>query len=337
MGKIAFFELEKWEEEYVRKNLKGFKLKFFPETLSAENAKSASDCDAVAIFIYSKINAKILEKLPKLKMIATMSTGFDHIDLKECKNRKILVCNVPSYGENTVAEHTFALILALSRKIPESIERTKKADFSLSGLRGFDLKGKTIGVIGTGKIGRHVVRIAKGFEMNILACDERKDVKFAKEYGFSYVPLATLLKKSDIISLHIPLTKETHHLINSRNINLIEKGAILFNTSRGGLIDTDALCSALDSGILKGAALDVLEEEGFIKEEKQLLSRAFPSEANLKTILKDHILLQKENVLITPHNAFNSSEALQRILDVTVSNAKSFFSKKPQNLVVVPK
>ena len=176
--KIAFFDIEDWEVEHIKKNIKGHELKFFKESISKNNISLIKNYDAIASFIYAKLDKKILDRLPKLKLIATMSTGYDHIDLKECNKRKIMVCNVPYYGENTVAEHTFALILALSRKIYPSIQRTKMGLFDVNGLRGFDLKDKTIGLIGTGHISFHVARIAKGFEMKIIGYDIRLDMAF---------------------------------------------------------------------------------------------------------------------------------------------------------------
>jgi len=333
MAKAAFFETEEWEKKYLKERLTQIKLSFFLEPLSLKNISSVADCEIISPFIYSKIDKSILQKLPQLKMIATRSTGFDHIDIEASKGNKIIVCNVPSYGENTVAEHTFALILVLSRKLLDSAERTKSGDFSLDGLRGFDLKGKTLGVVGLGHIGLHVARIAKGFEMNVLAYDIKKDPKLAKKSGFKYAELKDLLSNSDIITLHAPYNKSTHHLINSQNINLIKKGAYLINTARGGLVETTALLKALSEGILAGAGLDVLEEECFIKEEAQLLSKEFPKTCDLKTVLQNHILLQQKNVIITPHNAFNSKEAIERILDTTILNIQSFLNNKPINKI----
>src|SRR3989339_1923908 len=178
---IAFFELESWEKEHLLKNLKNCQLKFVDEHLNENNVNQIKDADAIGVFIYSIVNKKILDNLPNLKLITTLSTGFDHIDLKECKKRKITVCNVPHYGENTVAEHTFALILNLTRKIHKAWERTRRLDFSQEGLIGTDLRGKTLGVIGVGSIGRHVIRMANGFEMKIIAYDIFKNKKLAKE------------------------------------------------------------------------------------------------------------------------------------------------------------
>jgi len=330
--KIAFFELEEWEKDYIKANLKDVQLKFFKSDLNARNAKKIKDFEGVGVFIYSQINKKILDKLPKLKLITAMSTGYDHIDLKECRNKGIVVCNVPTYGENTVAEHTFALILALSRRIIDSVNRTRRGIFNLEGLRGFDLKGKTIGIVGCGNIGRHVARIAKGFEMKILVYDINRDMKLAKKIGFKYSGFENLLKNSDIISLHAPLLPATRNMINLNNIKLIKKGTILVNTARGGLVDGAAIIKALNKGILSGAGLDVLEEEELIKEEKQLLSKQFPMERQ-QNVLEQHILIAKDNVIITPHNAFNSNEALVRILDTTIANIKGFLKNKKVNVV----
>jgi D-lactate dehydrogenase len=331
MAKIGFFELAGWEKAYLEDGVRKHHLMFYDEPLDLGNVNSVADCDAIGIFIYSKIDGKILDKLPKLKLIVTMSTGFDHIDLEECKRRGITVCNVPTYADETVAEHTFAIILAIARKMCESVERTRKGDFSLEGLMCFDLEGKTLGVIGVGGIGSNVIRIAKGFLMDVLAFDVRKNEKLAKELGFSYVTFDELLQKSDIITLHCPYNKKTHHLINKDNLKKIKKGAILINTARGGVVETEALLKGLKEGIFAGIGLDVLEEEHAIKEERQLLSRILTSEYDFKKMLAGHMLLNQENVVVTPHNAFNSKESLRRILDTTISNMRSFYAGKPEN------
>lgn len=333
MAKIAFFEIENWEEDYIKKSLSKHRLFFFKDKLTARNTSKIKDIDALVVFIYSKIDKNILDKLPKLKLITTMSTGFDHIDLKECKKRKITVCNVPAYGENTVAEHTFALILAISRKIPESIDNTRAGDFRLTGLRGFDLKGRTIGVVGCGNIGKHVARIARGFEMDVLVYDVNKDSRLEKRIGFKYTSLEKLLKESDIITLHVPENKYTHHMINSKTLKLCKKGAIMINTARGGVIDTNALLKALNKGTIKYAGLDVLEGECLIKEEKELLHPEFMKICDLRTVLQNNILLKNPDVYITPHNAFNSKEALYRILNTTLENIQGFLKKKRVNVV----
>ena len=332
-NKIAFFEIENWEKDYLSKQLSGFELSFFSEHLELENADLAKDCGIISVFTVSQVKKEVLEKLPNLKLITTRATGFDNIDIEEAKKRGILVCNVPTYGENTVAEHTFGLMLNLSRKIYKSIKSVKEKGFVPDGLRGFDLMGKTLGIVGTGHIGVHVARIAKGFEMNVLACDVKEDKKLAKKLGFTYVSLEDLLKSSDIISLHVPYNKHTHHLINSSNIGLVKRGAYLINTARGGVVETDALSAALDSGILAGAGLDVLEGEHDLGEERELLSKEITANIDFKTMLQNHILMDRENVIITPHNAFNSKEALERILETTVENIQGFMKGKTINTV----
>jgi D-lactate dehydrogenase len=331
--KVVFFEVEPWEETYIREHLdKQMEFAFFPDPLTISNVELAKGYEVVSPFIYSDISRAVIDRLPDLRLIATRSTGFDHIDLNACLQRGIIIANVPTYGENTVAEHTFALILALSRKILPSAERTRRGNFDLEGLRGFDLKGKTIGVVGAGHIGQHVVRIAHGFEMDVVVFDVRQDELLAKNLGFRYLPLDDLLRISDVITLHAPYNPYTHHMINRKNIHMLKRGALLINTSRGGLVETTALVEALQEGILSGVGLDVLEEEGLIKEERQLLSHEFSHE-RLRIALGTHLLLFRDNVIITPHNAFNSTEAVQRILDTTASNIIAFLEGRPQNTV----
>jgi len=330
--RIAFFEVEDWEEEYLKEKLSGHQLKFSNEKLSLENTAQIKDFDALSVFIYSKIDEQIIQEIPNLKLVTTRSTGFDHIDLDVCKKRGITVCNVPSYGENTVAEHTFALILSLSRNMCKACIRRFEQDFSIEGLEGFDLKGKTIGVVGTGQIGLHVIRIAKGFGMNVVAYDVRQNKLLSEVLEFEYVTLEDLLARSDVITLHVPYMKATHHLMNKDTFKLVKKGAILINTARGSIVDTEALIDALDKKILSGAGLDVFEGEEVIKEEKQLLYEPKNLEV-LASLVKDHILLSKDNVVFTPHIAFYSKEALERILETTVENINAFVSGKKQNVV----
>jgi D-lactate dehydrogenase len=333
---IAFLGAERWEQDYLKEKLRPIKNIspiFFSKALDNTILNKIKDTEILCVFVWSQIDERVINKLPKLKFIATMSTGFDHIDLNTCKAKNIKVSNVPVYGDNTVAEHTFALILALTRKLPESIERTRQGNFTLEGLQGMDLKDKTIGIIGLGHIGTKVAEIANGFGMKILACDPKKDLKLKKKLKVQYKDLNYLLSDSDVISLHAPYNKETHHLINKTNINKIKKGALLINTSRGGLIDSESLMTALDKDILAGAGIDVLEEECFIKEEKELLTKPFQKTCDLRTVLRGHLLTHNKKVLVTPHNAFNSKEALLRILDTTVDNIKGYLKNKPINLV----
>lgn len=333
MATIAFFELEEWEKKYLKRKLKGHEAKFIDGHLSLENVQQAEDADIVSVFIYSKIGGRELASFPKLKLVATRSTGFDHVNVKACAAKGVAVCNVPSYGSETVAEHTMALILALAKKLVPSIEKTRRGDFTLSGLRTFDLEKKVLGIIGLGKIGAHTAKMARSFGMKVIAYSPYADEATAKKLRCKLVSLDELLAKSDVISLHVPMTLETKHMINEQTIAKMKNGVILVNTARGGLVDAKALVAALDSGKIAAAGLDVLEEECNIKEERQILSPQFAGECDLKTVLANHILLNKQNVIITPHNAFNSTEALERILDTTVGNIKSFLSGSPKNLV----
>ncbi len=332
MADIIFFEVSDWEREPLKKaRIKGRKV-IVTDKLNERNISKAKDAAVISVFINSHIGKKELEKMPKLKLISTRSTGFDHIDLEECSKRGILVANVPFYGENTVAEHAFALILALSRKVHKAYLKVMEGDFSLDGLRGFDLKGRTLGVVGVGHIGLHTIRIGRGFGMNVLAFDLHRDEFMSEVLGFSYTDLNYLLGNSDIVSLHLPYNKHTHHIINRRNIRKFKRGALLINTARGGLVDTGALLYGLEKGILGGAGLDVLEEEALVKEESQLLVKDEPTE-KIKTLLRDQIILKMGNVVYTPHNAFNSEEALQRILSTTLDNISSFMHSTPVNIV----
>jgi len=330
--KIAFFEIKDWEKKILIKNLKGHTLIFFETPLTFDNVSKVKKYDVISVFIYSKVDKKIINSFSGLKMITTRSTGFDHIDLKTCARKKINVSNVPFYGENTVAEHTFALILSLSRNVHKSYVRTQNNDFSIEGLKGFDLKGKTLGVVGAGRIGLHVIRMAKAFGMRVVVSDVNHDNFLAEVLGFEYVSFDELLKASNIISLHAPHNPHTHHMINKDSIKKIKRGAILINTSRGALVDIDALIYGLDKKILSGAGLDVLEGEELIKEEQQLLHDKKKVEA-LGVLAKDHLLLSKDNVVFTPHIGFYSQEALMRILETTIKNIDNQFNNSPSNLV----
>ncbi|MBI2953135.1 MAG: hydroxyacid dehydrogenase [Chloroflexi bacterium] len=336
MTNIAFFEVEKWERDYLAGALKGQQMQFFEDVLNKRMVKKAKDAHILSVFIHSQVTEDVIAEMPDLEMIATRSTGFDHIDLEACNRRGIVVSNVPRYGENTVAEHTFGLILSLSRNIHKAYLRTIAGNFSLEGLQGFDLKGKTLGVIGVGSIGMHVIRIAKGFGMDVLAFDPRPNRLISEVLDFEYVPLEDLLRRSDIVSLHAPYMAQTHHLMNRDRLSMMKHGALLINTARGGLIDTDALIWALDEGILGGAGLDVIEGEELIKEETALLATP-AAEDKLRMLLRQHVLLRRENVVVTPHVAFYSREAMHRIVETTVANINAFRDGHPQNVVNAPK
>jgi D-lactate dehydrogenase len=331
---LGFFEAEGWEKDVLEKELEGHSIIFTTNWLTKENVNNFKDLEILSVFICSQIDKELIDSLPNLKFIATRSTGFDHIDVNYCKEKGILISNVPEYGTKTVAEWTIGLMLSLMRRIYYAIDQIKEIEsFDLKNLRGEELDEKTLGVIGTGKIGKQVIKLAKAFGMNILAYDVYPDENFAKEYSIKYVSLENLLQNSDVITIHVNLSHSTYHLINKENIKLIKPGGYLINTARGGIVETEALVYALKEGILKGAALDVLEEETEIKEEVEFLIKKEVELDEIKTLWQNHILMKMPNVLITPHNAFNSKESIERILKTTIENIKGFVKGKPINLV----
>jgi D-lactate dehydrogenase len=330
---IVVFEVEAWETESFLPLQDHHQVRFAKEPLTAGNAEQFSEADIIAPFIYSDVGEDVLKQLPRLKLIATRSTGFDHIDTDFCEQNGIQVCNVPSYGENTVAEHTFGLLLTLSHRLTEAIDRTRKGDFSQEGLQGFDLMGKTLGVVGTGTIGEKVIAIAKGFQMDVVAFDVKPKADLAERLGFRYASLDQVLAEADIVTLHVPANPKTKNLISAEQFNQMKDGVVLINTSRGQIVDVDALIRALAEGKVAAAGLDVLPEEPVMREEAELLRSVYRKRHNLDTLLADHVLLRLRNVVITPHSAFNTREAVQRILDTTAENIEQFTSGSPQNVV----
>ncbi len=326
MAKILFFEVKKDDEVFFKKNLNGHELIFFEKKTTEvrdSDLKNVLDANILCVFIHSELSSEFLSKFKKLKMIATRSTGFDHIDIDFCRKNGIIIGNVPFYGENTVAEHTFALILNLSRKVHKSYLRTIHQDYSIDGLIGFDLQGKTLGVIGVGHIGLHVIRIAKGFGMHVKAFDVKQDKFMSQVLHYEYADVDDIIENSDIISLHLPLNDKTYHFIGIDEFKRMKSSAIIINTSRGGLIDTQALYEALDKKLISGAGLDVIEGEEIIKNEEQIMKDTKLRE-KIHTLFTDKKLLSMENVIFTPHNAFNSLEAVERILEATIENIEEF-------------
>lgn len=328
--KATFFNCNRWGDAaqwYLSGNAKlkaaGVEVAFMDSVLNKDKIPASSEraagFDIAGVFMDSSVTAEVIAALPELKFITTLSTGFDHIDLAAAAARGIPVSSVPAYGENTVAEFAFALILALSRKIAEASARVKiEHRFATDGLTGFDLAGKTLGIVGTGRIGKHAARMAKGFDMKIIAYDVFHDDAFARELDIEYVSLEDLLKKSDVITIHAPHLPSTHHLINAGNVGSIKRGAILVNTARGGIVETAALVGALKSGQLGGVGLDVLEEEAAMKA------------GNMDVAAE---LIALPNAILTPHNAFNTYEAFIRILDTTIDNIVAFVNGAPTNVV----
>lgn len=331
--RIAFYEIAEWESEIVKKALSDHELGFFTGKFTDDELPDPG-VEALSMFVGSKVTPKVLEHCPNLKFVATRTTGFDHVNVAACREKGVVVSSVPTYGQNTVAELAFALILTLSRKMFPAIKRVREQGmFSYDGLRGFDLEGKTLGVIGTGHIGAYAIKMANGFGMKVIAYDPFPNEKLSAEYNFRYMTLEEVLKNSDIVTLHVPYMPATHHLINSQNIQLMKKGSLLINTARGGLVETDALVSALRSGVLAGVGLDVLEEEGYIIDEASNLAVAHPNEDKMKMVLAEHELMHMENVIITPHMGAQTTEALRRILDTTIENFNNFIAGKPVNVV----
>lgn len=331
--KIAAFEMEDWERQSFAPLRRDHRLVFREAPLSAENAGDVGDADILSIFIYSDAHADVLRRFPSLRLIATRSTGVDHIDTEYCAEHGITVANVPTYGANTVAEHTFGLLLALSHRIVDGVERTRSGHFTHESLRGFDLRGRTLGVIGTGDIGGHTVRIGDGFDMRVIAFDVERREDLIRDYGLRYVELEELLRDSDVITLHVPLNDATRGMLSTEEFAKMKPGVVILNTARGAVIDVDALAEALADGKVAAAGLDVLPEEPAIREEAELLRSRFREQHDPEALLTSHVLLRQPNVLITPHSAFNTREAVGRILDTTVQNIASFVRGESQNVV----
>lgn len=323
--KIAFFNIRGDEKDFYEQALQGNEIFSTTDPLTSDSLPEQKDFEVISVFTDSKVDASVIGVFPDLKLIAARSTGFDHISLKTADEKGITVVNVPAYGETTVAEFAFALLLAITKRILPASRSVKETDkFSREGLSGLDLKGKTLGIIGTGHIGASAIKIAKGFDMNVLAYDAFPNKELAESLEFSYVPLEELFSKADFISLHVPFLPSTEHMINQNNISFIKRGAVIINTSRGEVVETEALIHGLETGILAGAGLDVLEDEISLRIEGE------PDSEESK--LNDK-LMDMHNVIVTPHIASHTKEAMDRIKQTTVDNIKAFINSDPQNVV----
>lgn len=331
---VVVFEATEWERQACKRLEADHAVRCDAGSLTLDCVNRYADAEAISTFIHSDLSATVLHKLPRLRLIATRSTGYDHIDLEYCRGVGVQVCNVPDYGDHTVAEHAFALLLALSRHIVEAVEHTQRGNFSQEGLRGFDLAGKTLGVVGAGRIGRRVIAIGKGFGMDVIAFDLRPDAAAADQLGFRYVALEDLLSAADIVTLHLPGGAATRTLIGDAEFARMKPGAVLINTSRGGVMDSEALVRALASGRLGGAGLDVVAEEGALGEEAEIFrsETAVPAE-RMRALLANHALLGQPNVIVTPHIAYNTAEAVSRIIETTLDSIVAFASGSPRNIV----
>jgi D-lactate dehydrogenase len=283
-----------------------------PKRTAAELIEAAQDAEILLMRDqFGKITTEVLDGCPHLKLIVNRAAGYDHIDLAACRARGIVVCNVPDYGAHMIAEHAFGLMLAVARNICRGNARYRQIQrFDDTGLGGVELYGKVLGVIGTGRIGRHTIRIGEGFGMQLAAFDVVPDARLADEAGFAYQSLHEVLRIADFVSLHVPLLPSTHHLIDAQALACVKPGAILVNTSRGGIVDTDALKEALATGRLRGAGLDVLEDE--------------------RTVYHDFGDL---NVVITPHLGWYTLEARDRILGISLENVRAWMAGAPINRI----
>ena len=315
--KIAFFDAKSYDipgfDRYTRDT--DLEIKYFETHLNEDTVSLAAGFDGVCVFVNDIVNKAVVDRLYELgvKVIALRCAGFNNVDTKACFG-KLHVYRVPAYSPYAVAEHAIAMLLTVNRKTHKAHNRTREFNFSLAGLTGFDLYGKTVGIIGTGKIGRIFADICRGFGMKILAYD-----KFpAANSGLEYVELDELFRRSDIISLHCPLTEDTHHMIGDDAVEIMKPGVVIVNTSRGGLIDTESLINGIKVGIIGAACLDVYEEEGDL----------FYEDFSGHVIQDDNLvrLIAMPNVLVTSHQAFLTNEALDNIAATTVENLQKFFS-----------
>lgn len=325
MEKIAFFDTKPYDREWFDAANKSFEICYFEGRLRPASVRLAEGCRAVCAFVNDEINEETIRRLSYLgvEIIAMRCAGYNNVAVNAAAG-KLRIVRVPSYSPYAVAEHAMGLILSLNRKIHKAYARTRDFNFSLNGLTGFDLYGKTAGVIGTGKIGQVFIDICRGFGMNVIAYDPKP-----KDIGIEYVTTDELFRRSDIISLHCPLTEQTRYIIDADAISLMKKNALIVNTSRGRLIDSEALLKALNEQRIGGAALDVYEEESDLFFED-----------NSDRIVTDEVLsllVSRPNVLITSHQAFLTEEALKNIAEITLKNLEDYFSGRPLENEILPK
>jgi D-lactate dehydrogenase len=317
--KIAFFSSKSYDQKYFDKINSRFNhtLHYFETRLNSQTVRLASDCDGICAFVNDKIDAGTLQKMDEvgIKLLVLRCAGFNNVDLEAAGKHSITVLRVPAYSPEAVAEHALALIFTLNRKTHKAYNRIREGNFSLERLTGFNVSGKTVGIIGTGAIGRAFIKLLKGFNMQFKAFDPYPDKELEKE-GVVYVPLKELLETSDIISLHCPLTHDTYQIINTQSLQYVKQGAMLINTSRGKLIDTEAVIQSLRAKHLGSLGIDVYAEEEklFFKDLSEMI-------IDDDTISR---LISLPNVLITAHQAFLTREALEQIAETTLQNITDF-------------
>ncbi|MDD4066555.1 MAG: 2-hydroxyacid dehydrogenase [Clostridia bacterium] len=327
--KIAFFDTKPYDKEMFDKHNRcyGFEINYFETKLNVETALLTKGYEVVCVFVNDKVDSNTIDILYEcgVKLIVLRCAGYNNVDIAYAKD-KILIARVPEYSPYAVAEHAVALILGLNRKIYKAYQRVKKYNFTLNGLLGFDINGKTVGVIGTGKIGKVFIKIMKGFGANVLAYDVYPDNEYAEKMGYKYTTLEDIYVNSDIISLHCPLTNETEHMININTMNMMKNGVYIINTSRGKLINTKDLVDVLKTGKIGGLALDVYEEESDYFQND--MSNSYLRDEELS------VLISMPNVLITSHQAFFTQEALNNIAHETLENIKLIFlNEKCKNII----
>ena len=329
MEKVLFFDADPQLKSFFEQHLsRQAELFFTSKSIYQPLTKNLpTDVRVISVFAHAlPITEKTLRPFKDLKLLSTRSTGYNHIDLDYCRQKHIAVVNVPNYGEATVAEFTFGLILGLTRKIYPAKSDIKKNDVQLNKYMGIDLEGRTLGIVGTGAIGRHVAHLGHAFDMKILAYDPYPNTQI--KY-ITYVPFENLVRQSDIITLHCPATEQNLHLFNKETFAQMKPQAFLVNTARGSLVDTEDLYEALRTKQIAGAALDVLENEDVLMQREIDLGAHKTSRQALVDSLLNLKLMQLDNVIITPHIAFNSTDAVQRILKTTADNITAFLQGKP--------
>lgn len=333
---ITFLEVqEEYEKELILKQYPHAKI--YSQTLQKliENNQidEIKNTKILSTFIYSKLSEENISKLKELEFLITRSTGKNHINIEYCtKERCIHVANVSKYGEHTVAEFAFGLMLTISRKIIPAVSKVKRGDFNFTNLQGFDICGKTIGVVGFGNIGQKFAKMCKGFDTTVLAYDAfpQNVQEKADELNVKLVELDELFNRSDVISLHVPLFPQTHHIISYDAIEKMKQGVVIINTSRGELIDTKAILKGLENNKISSVGLDVIENECMMKDEQDIINKNLEQQSfeNYKSLLENHILINHPQVFITPHNAFNTTDAVQRIYSSTFQQIEEFIHKE---------
>lgn len=336
MKKILFFDVAEYEVEFLKRACEGkFEYQLTVEPLNSlfEVSKEQEDAQVISCFTTSRISQDVLEKFKNLELIALRSVGFNHIDIDYCKKNNIFVENTPNYGNMTVAEFALALLLDVTRKVTYSANNLKNSIVDAKCTIGIEIFGKTIGIVGLGAIGSEMARLAHGIGLKILGYDlvEKEDLK--EKYHVQYTDFETLIKNSDFISLHSPLTRDNFHMFNKDVFDMMRPNSIIVNTARGELIDTQALYNSLSEKKIAGAGLDVLESEDTLTDVEYLVDVGRMSPQALQKTVLNNRLMKLDNVIVTPHIAYDTNEAINRILNTAISNINAFIEGKIQNNV----